>query len=73
MNISRIGRVITIWDELLFKIRVYLNVQVIRKKVFLESSHYIETYLDVLVGVLEVQSNVSFEFFLDEEFTEFWF
>ena len=38
------------------------------KKVFSESSHIIETNLNVVVEVLKVQSIVSFEFCLDEDF-----
>ena len=62
---------ITIWDEVLFKIRVSFDGLVNRKKVLLESSHRIETHLDVVVEVIEVQSSVNFEFYLDEEFIEF--
>ena len=72
LNIPIIGRVIKIWDEVFCKLRVPFDVMVRRKKVFLESSHLIETYIDVVVEVIEVQSSVSFEFFLDEEFIEFW-
>ena len=39
---------------------------VISKKVFLESSHRIDTHLDGVVESLDVQSSVSFEFYLDE-------
>ena len=60
MNIPIIGRVITIWDELFFKLGVYFDGIVIRKKVSYESSHQIDTYLGVVVEVLEVQSSVSF-------------
>ena len=63
---------ITIWDEELFKIRVSVDKLVIRKKVFYESSHRIDTYLDVVVEFLEIQSCVSSEFCLDEKFIEFW-
>ena len=42
------------------------------KKVFLESNHLVETHLDVVVEVLEVQSTVSFELCIYEEFIEFW-
>ena len=45
---------------------------VTRKKVFLESSHLIETNLGVVVEFLEVQSSVYFEFCLDEELIGFW-
>ena len=34
---------------------------------FLESSHLIETHIDVVVEVLEIQSSFSFEFYLDED------
>ena len=43
-----------------------------RNKVLSESSHCIETHLDVVVEVIKVQSSVSFEICLDEEFIEFW-
>ena len=43
-----------------------------RKKIFYESSHHIETHLDVFVEFLEVQISDYFEFYLDEEFIEFW-
>ena len=43
-----------------------------RKKVLSESSHRIETNVDVLVEVLEVHSSVSYEICLDEKFIEFW-
>ena len=45
---------------------------VIRKNILLKSSHHIETHLDVFVEFLEVQISDSFEFYLDEEFIEFW-
>ena len=41
---------------------------VIRKKVFSESIHHIETYLDVVVEFLEVQRIFAFDLCLDEEF-----
>ena len=67
MEIPGVGRVIAIWDKLFFKIRVYFDGLVIRKEVLSESSHRIETHLDVVKEVLEIQSSVSFEFCLDEE------
>ena len=60
MSILRIGRVITIWDEVFFKLRVYFFILVIRKKVFSYSSHLIETHINVVVEVLEVDISVSF-------------
>ena len=72
LNIPIIGRVITIWGEVLCKIRVYFDGMVTRKKVLLYSIHCIETHLDVIVEVLEVQSSVSFEFCLDEDSIEIW-
>ena len=36
--------------------------------VLLESIHRIETYLDVVVEVLEVKSSVNFELCIDKEF-----
>ena len=63
---------IAIWDNVLFKIRVLVDGQVIRKEFFSESSHLIERHLDVVIEVLEIQSSVSFEFYLDEELIESW-
>ena len=67
LDIPRIGRVIAIWDKVFLKLRVYFYGLVIRKEVFYEYSHSIETHLDVVKEVLEIQSSVSFEFCLDEE------
>ena len=63
--ILRIGRVIMIWDGLFFKIRVYFDGLVSRKKVFLESSHLIDTHLDVVVEVLDVCSSFAFGLCID--------
>ena len=59
---------ITIWDEVLFKLRVSFDVMVISKKVLLESSNLIETYINVVVEVIKAQSSVSFDFCIDEDF-----
>ena len=45
---------------------------VIRKEVLSESIHHIETHLDVIKEVLEIQSSISFEFCLDEELIKLW-
>ena len=63
---------ITIWYELFYKLRVSIDGLVTRNKVFLDSSHHIETHLDVVLEVLVVQSSFYFDFFIDEEFIEFW-
>ena len=60
LKIPRIGRVITIWDELFFKLRVSFDGLVRRKKVLSESSHMIETHICVVVGVIVVHISVSF-------------
>ena len=72
MEIPGIGRVIAIWDELFFKVRVSFDGMVIRKEVFSESIHHIETHLDVIKEVIEIQSSVSFELCLDGGLIEFW-
>ena len=72
LNIPRIGRVITIGDEVFFKLRVSFDGLVSRKKVLSESIHIIETHIDVVVEVLEVHSSVAFDLCLDEELVEFW-
>ena len=55
-----------IWDELFCKLRVSFDGLVTSKKVLSESSHIIDTYIDVVVEVLEVHISVSFELCLDE-------
>ena len=65
MNILRIGRFITIWDEVLFKLRASFDGMVSRKKVLLEYSQCIDKNIDVVVEVLGVHSSVDFEFCLD--------
>ena len=57
--------VITIWDELFFKLRVYFDLLVSSKKVFSYYSHLIERHPDVVVKFLEVQISVTFEFCLN--------
>ena len=63
---------IGIWDNVLFKISVLLDGQVIRKELFSESSQSIERHLDVVIEILEMQSSVYFEFYLDEELIKYW-
>ena len=65
-------RVLMIWDKAFFKLRVLCDGQVISNKVYLESSYRIERHLDVVIEVFEIQSSVSFEFYLDEELIESW-
>ena len=65
LDITVIGRVITIWDEVFCKLRVSIDGLVTSKKVFSESNHRIETHIDVVVEVLEVHRSVSFDYFLD--------
>ena len=63
---------IAIWDKVLFKLIVSFDGLVIGKEVLSDSSHRIETHLEVVIEVLEIQSSVSFEFYLDEELIESW-
>ena len=58
---------IEIWDEVFFKLKVYFDGMITRKEVFSDSSHRIESILDVVIEVIEIQISVSFEFCLDEE------
>ena len=51
---------------------MYFDRLIFRKEVLFESSHLIETHLDVVVEFLEIQSSFSFELCLDEEFIDFW-
>ena len=60
LDIPGVGTVIAIWDKVLFKLRVSFDGMVIRKEVLSESSHRIETHLDVVKEVVEIQSSVSF-------------
>ena len=71
MDIPGIGRVIAIWNEVFFKLRMSFDGLVTRKEVFPESIHIIEAHLDVVIEVLEIHSIVSFEFCIDEELIEF--
>ena len=57
-DITIIGKVITIWDNVLYKLRVSFDGLVSRNKVLLEYSNRIERYLDVVVEFLEVHSSV---------------
>ena len=72
LDIPGIGRVIAIWDEVFFKLRVSFYGLVISNEVFSESIHRIETHIDVVKEVIEIQSSVPFELYLDEEIIEFW-
>ena len=63
---------ITIWDELFFKLRVSFDVLVIKKNFLSDSSHSIYTHLDVVVEVIEFNISVAFDFCIDEELIEFW-
>ena len=56
----------------IFKLKVTFDRLVIRNKIFLESSHHIETHIDVVVEVLEVQRSAAFDLYHDKEFIEFW-
>ena len=57
---------IAIWNKLFLKLRVSFDGLLIREDLFSESSHRIETHLDVVKEVLEIQSSASFELCLDE-------
>ena len=70
--VPRIKRMTTIWDGVFFKLRVYFDGIVSRKKVFLESSHLIERHNDVVVEIRVFHSTVAFELCIYEEFIEFW-
>ena len=72
MDIPVVGRVIAIWDKVFFKLRVSFDGLVIRKEVFSESSNCIETHIEVVKEVLEIQSSLYFDFYLDEELIELW-
>ena len=72
LAIPGVGAVIGIWYNVYFKISVLIDGQVIRKEFFSESSHRIERHLDVVIEILEIQSSVSFELYLDEELIESW-
>ena len=70
--VTIIGRVVTIWDKVFFKIGVYFYGMVIRKKVFSESIHILDTHIDVVVEVIEIHISVLFEFCIDEDSIGFW-
>ena len=64
--VSIIGRVITIWDELLLKPRLSFDRLLSINEVLLGSIHRIETHIDVVVEFLEVYIRVAFGFCLNE-------
>ena len=68
LYIPRIGRAREIWDKVFFKLRVYFDGLVSRKKVLLDYIQLIETHLDVVVEVIKVHMSVSLELCIDEEF-----
>ena len=68
LNITKIGRLITIWDEVFCKLRVSVDGMAIKNKIFLDYSHFIEKNIDVVEEYLEFQISVSFELCIDEEF-----
>ena len=72
LSFPRIGRVITIWNELLFKLRVHFDGLVIRKEILSQYSHRIDTHIYAVIEIIEAQSSVSFKFCFDDEFIEFW-
>ena len=49
-----------------------VDILVTSNKILSGSGHFIETHIDVVVEVIKVQSSVSFEFCLDEEFIKSW-
>ena len=67
MDIPGIVRVIEIWDEVFFKIRVSFDGLVIRKEVFYEYSHRIDTHIDVVKEVLEISSPRFYELLIKTE------
>ena len=54
LNITRIGKLITILNEIFFKLRVSFDGLVSKKKIFMEYINHIDTHIDVVVEVLEV-------------------
>ena len=72
LNIPTIGRLITIWNEVFFKLRVSFDGLVIRKKVFKECSHRIDIHIDVFVEVIELYISVAFDLCIDDYFIELW-
>ena len=53
---------ITILNEVLFKVRVSFDVLVTRNNVFSDYIHRIDKHLDVVVEIIGVQSSVEFDF-----------
>ena len=54
LNLTTIGRLIMIWDEVLFKLRVSFEGMIIMNKVFLDSRQHIKTHINVVVEVIVV-------------------
>ena len=72
LAIPGVGAVIDIWDNVFFKIIVLLDGKEIRKEVFSEFSYRIERNIDMVIEIIEIQSSVSFELYLDEELIKSW-
>ena len=60
-----------IWHGVFLKLGVYFDGLVSRKQIFLESSHSIETRIDVVVEIIEFQIIVSLWFYFYDNPTEF--
>ena len=60
MIITRVGRVITIWDKVFFELIFSFDVLLMSKKILSESSRRIETHIDAVVEVLDVQISAAF-------------
>ena len=63
---------VTIWDEVFYKLRVSFDGLVTREEVFSESCHRIEAYLDLVVKFLDINSSLSFQIGIVEDFIYFW-
>ena len=72
LHIPKTGRMIGIWYDVFSRLRMSFDGLVSRNEVLSESSHCVEVHLDVVIGVLAIQSSFSFEFRLDEKLIEFW-
>ena len=60
-----------IWNKVLFKLVLSFDGLVSRKDIFSYYIHRIEKDIGVVVDITEVQSSVSFRFYLGEDFIDF--
>ena len=67
-----VRRVRAIWHEVFVKLVFPFDALVFKKDIFSESSHFIETYIYVVIDIIEVHSIVYFGFCFGYKFIEIY-